>query len=141
MIRGFKKREKNQERLKKLSDKKVYTPKRINQKGANLIFGSLLIGFVVFVGFAAVLSIKNISKVKEFENELDEENFECKMKNEALCQRVKFFQENEVPEELRKEKEKIEKLQEEKRTEEEKTEARFRKYMDQYATGLETEKE
>ena len=81
------------------------------------------------------------TKVKEFENEVDEENFECKMKNEALCQRVKFFLENEVPEELRKEKEKLEKLQEEKRTEEEKTEARFRKYMDQYSTGLETEKE
>jgi hypothetical protein len=81
------------------------------------------------------------TKVKEFENELDEENFECKMKNEALCQRVKFFQENEVPEELRKEKEKFEKLQENKRMEEEKKEARFRKYIDQYSTGLETEKE
>ena len=81
------------------------------------------------------------TKVKKFENEVDEENFECKMKNEALCQRVEFFLENEVPEELRKEKEKIEKLQEEKRMEDKKTEARFKKYMDQYATGLETEKE
>ena len=63
------------------------------------------------------------------------------MKSEALCQRVEFFLENEVPEELRKEKEKIEKLQEEKRMEDKKTEARFKKYMDQYATGLETEKE
>ena len=81
------------------------------------------------------------TKVKKFENEVDKENFECKMKNEALCQRVEFFLENEVPEELRKEKEKIEKLQEEKRMEDKKTEARFKKYMDQYATGLETEKE
>lgn len=81
------------------------------------------------------------TKVKKFENELDKENFECKMKSEALCQRVEFFLENEVPEELRKEKEKIEKLQEEKRMEDKKTEARFKKYMDQYATGLETEKE
>lgn len=81
------------------------------------------------------------TKVKKFENELDKENFDCKMKSEALCQRVEFFLENEVPEELRKEKEKIEKLQEEKRMEDKKTEARFKKYMDQYATGLETEKE
>ena len=63
------------------------------------------------------------------------------MKSEALCQRVEFFLENEVSEELRKEKEKIEKLQEEKRMEDKKTEARFKKYMDQYATGLETKKE
>ena len=81
------------------------------------------------------------TKVKKFENELDKENFDCKMKSEALCQRVEFFLENEVSEELRKEKEKIEKLQEEKRMEDKKTEARFKKYMDQYATGLETEKE
>ena len=81
------------------------------------------------------------TKVKKFENEVDKENFDCKMKNEALCQRVEFFLENEVPEELRKEKKKIEKLQEEKRMEDKKTEARFKKYMDQYATGLETEKE
>lgn len=81
------------------------------------------------------------TKVKKFENEVDEENFECKMKNEALCQRVEFFLENEVPEELRKEKEKFRRLQEEKRMEDKKTEARFKKYMDQYATGLETEKE
>lgn len=81
------------------------------------------------------------TKVKKFENELDKENFDCKMKSEALCKRVEFFLENEVPEELRKEKEKIEKLQEEKRMEDKKTEARFKKYMDQYATGLETEKE
>lgn len=81
------------------------------------------------------------TKVKKFENELNKENFECKMKNEALCQRVKFFLENEVPKELRKEKEKFEKLQEEKKMEEEKAKARFKKYMDQYATGLETEKE
>lgn len=80
-------------------------------------------------------------KVKEFENEVDKENFECKMKNEALCQRVKFFLENEVPEELRKEQEKLGRLQKEKRMEDKKTEARFKKYMDQYATGLETEKE
>lgn len=52
------------------------------------------------------------TKVKKFENELDKENFDCKMKSEALCQRVEFFLENEVSEELRKEKEKIEKLQE-----------------------------
>ena len=81
------------------------------------------------------------TKVKKFENELDKENFDCKMKSEALCQRVEFFLENEVPEELRKEKEKFEKLQEEKKMEDKKTEARFKKYMDQYATGLETEKE
>ena len=81
------------------------------------------------------------TKIKKFENELDKENFDYKMKSEALCQRVEFFLENEVPEELRKEKEKIEKLQEEKRMEDKKTEARFKKYMDQYATGLETEKE
>lgn len=81
------------------------------------------------------------TKVKKFENELDKENFDCKMKSEALCQRVEFFLENEVSEELGKEKEKIEKLQEEKRMEDKKTEARFKKYMDQYATGLETEKE
>ena len=81
------------------------------------------------------------TKVKKFENELGKENFDCKMKSEALCQRVEFFLENEVPEELRKEKEKIEKLQEEKRMEDKKTEARFKKYMDQYAAGLETEKE
>lgn len=81
------------------------------------------------------------TKVKKFENELDKENFDCKMKSEAPCQRVEFFLENEVSEELRKEKEKIEKLQEEKRMEDKKTEARFKKYMDQYATGLETEKE
>lgn len=81
------------------------------------------------------------TKVKKFENELDKENFDCKMKSEALCQRVEFFLENEVPEELRKEKEKFRRLQEEKRMEDKKTEARFKKYMDQYATGLETEKE
>lgn len=81
------------------------------------------------------------TKVKKFENEVDKENFECKMKNEALCQRVKFFLENEVPEELRKEQEKFKILQEEKRMEDKKTEVRFKKYMDQYATGLETEKE
>ena len=81
------------------------------------------------------------TKVKKFENELDKENFDCKMKSEALCQRVEFFLKNEVPEELRKEKEKFEKLQEEKKMEDKKTEARFKKYMDQYATGLETEKE
>ena len=47
MIKAFKKKEKNQERLKKPSDKKVYTPKKINQKSANLIFGFLLIGFIL----------------------------------------------------------------------------------------------
>ena len=67
MIGKFRKKENNKERLKKVSDKKVYTPKKINQKNANLIFGSFLIGFVVFVGSAGVLSMKNISKVKEFE--------------------------------------------------------------------------
>lgn len=86
MIRGFKKREKNQERLKKLSDKKVYTPKKINQKGANLIFGSLLIGFVVFVGAAGVLSIKNISKVKEFEK-----NQIAKVDNSEIDRRLEQF--------------------------------------------------
>ena len=86
MIRGFKKREKNQERLKKLSDKKVYTPKKINQKGANLIFGSLLIGFVVFVGAAGVLSIKNISKVKEFEK-----NQIAKVDNKEIDRRLEQF--------------------------------------------------
>lgn len=81
------------------------------------------------------------SKIKELEEDLDKEGFDGPMKREAFFQRVEFFLENEVPEELRKEKEKIEKLQEEKRMEDKKTEARFKKYMDQYATGLETEKE
>lgn len=86
MIRKFKKREKNQERLKKLSDKKVYTPKKINQKSANLIFGSLLIGFVVFVGVAGVLSIKNVSKVKEFEK-----NQIAKVDNKEIDRRLEQF--------------------------------------------------
>lgn len=76
----------NQERLKKLSDKKVYTPKKINQKGANLVFGSLLIGFVVFVGVAGVLSIKNVSKVKEFEK-----NQIAKVDNKEIDRRLEQF--------------------------------------------------
>lgn len=86
MIRKFKKREKNQESLKKLSDKKVYTPKKINQKSANLIFGSLLIGFVVFVGVAGVLSIKNVSEVKEFEK-----NQIAKVDNKEIDRRLEQF--------------------------------------------------
>ena len=67
MIRGFKKRKKNQERLKKLLIRKYTLLRKSIKRGANLILALSLIGFVVFVGFTAVLSIKNISKVKEFE--------------------------------------------------------------------------
>ena len=81
------------------------------------------------------------NRIKELEDEVDKEGFSGQMKNEALFHRVKFFLENEVPEELKKENKRKMRLQEEKRMEDKKTEARFKKYMDQYATGLETEKE
>ena len=86
MIGKFRKKENDKERLKKVSDKKVYTPKKINQKNANLIFGSFLIGFVIFVGAAGVLSMKNISKVKEFEK-----NQISKVDNKEIDRRLEQF--------------------------------------------------
>ena len=62
------------------------------------------------------------------------------MKNEAIFHRVKFFLENEIPEELKKQNKKKMKLQEEKRMENQKIEEKFKKYIDHYSTELETEK-
>ena len=41
------------------------------------------------------------NRIKELEDEVDKEGFSGQMKNEALFHRVKFFLENEIPEELK----------------------------------------
>lgn len=81
------------------------------------------------------------NRIKELENEVDKEGFSGQMKNEALFHRVKFFLENEVPEELKKENKRKMRLQEEKRMENQEIEAKFKKYIDHYSNWLDTEKQ
>lgn len=69
------------------------------------------------------------NRIKELEDEVDKEGFSGQMKNEALFHRVKFFLENEVPEELKKENKRKMRLQEEKRMKNQKIEAKFKKYI------------
>ena len=81
------------------------------------------------------------NRIKELEDEVDKEGFSGQMKNEALFHRVKFFLENEVPEELKKENKRKMRLQEEKRMKSQKIEAKFKKYIDHYSNWLDTEKQ
>ena len=81
------------------------------------------------------------NRIKELEDEVDKEGFSGQMKNEALFHRVKFFLENEIPEELKKENERKMRLQEEKKMENQKIEAKFKKYIDHYSNWLDTEKQ
>lgn len=81
------------------------------------------------------------NRIKELEDEVDKEGFSGQMKNEALFHRVKFFLENEVPEELKKENKRKMRLQEEKRMENQEIEAKFKKYIDHYSNWLDTEKQ
>lgn len=81
------------------------------------------------------------NRIKELEDEVDKEGFSGQMKNEALFHRVKFFLENEIPEELKKENKRKMRLQEEKKMENQKIEAKFKKYIDHYSNWLDTEKQ
>lgn len=81
------------------------------------------------------------NRIKELEDEVDKEGFSGQMKNEALFHRVKFFLENEVPEELKKENKRKMRLQEEKRMKNQEIEAKFKKYIDHYSNWLDTEKQ
>ena len=81
------------------------------------------------------------NRIKELEDEVDKEGFSGQMKNEALFHRVKFFLENEVPEELKKENKRKMRLQEEKRMQNQKIEEKFKKYIDHYSNWLDTEKQ
>lgn len=81
------------------------------------------------------------NRIKELENEVIKEGFSGQMKDEALFHRVKFFLENEVPEELKKENKRKMRLQEEKKMENQKIEAKFKKYIDHYSNWLDTEKQ
>lgn len=81
------------------------------------------------------------NRIKELEDEVDKEGFSRQMKNEALFHRVKFFLENEVPEELKKENKRKMRLQEEKRMKNQEIEAKFKKYIDHYSNWLDTEKQ
>lgn len=81
------------------------------------------------------------NRIKELEDEADKEGFSGQMKNEALFHRVKFFLENEIPEELKKENKRKMRLQEEKKMENQKIEAKFKKYIDHYSNWLDTEKQ
>lgn len=76
------------------------------------------------------------NRIKELEDEVDKEGFSGQMKNVALFHRVKFFLENEIPEELKKENKKKIKLQEEKRIENKKMEAKFKKYIENYSNRV-----
>ena len=91
------------------------------------------------------------NRIEEFRKKIWETDFSYEMCLEALCQRVKFYLERELPEEIRKYEESERKRKaakyEEQRIREEKQkkekdriEKQFRKYMDQYSTELETEK-
>lgn len=90
-------------------------------------------------------------KIEELREKIWETDFSYEMCLEALCQRVKFYLERELPEEIRKYEEsekkrkadKYEKKRKYEREQEKKKnriEKQFRKYMDQYSTELETEK-
>jgi len=81
------------------------------------------------------------NRIKELEDEVIEEGFDGQMKDEALFHRVKFFLENEIPEELKKENKRKMRLQEEKKMENQKIEAKFKKYIDHYSNWLDTEKQ
>lgn len=81
------------------------------------------------------------NRIKELEDEVEKEGFSGQMKNEALFHRVKFFLENEVPEELKKENKRKMRLQEEKRMQNQKIEAKFKKYIENYSNWLDTEKQ
>lgn len=81
------------------------------------------------------------NRIKELEDEVDKEGFSGQMKNEALFHRVKFFLENEVPEELKKENKRKMRLQEEKRMKNQEIKAKFKKYIDHYSNWLDTEKQ
>ena len=67
--------------------------KYFNQKETSLLFRNFKIPlYKTFFG----------KRIKEFENEAIKEGFNGQMKNEAIFHRVKFFLENEIPEELKK---------------------------------------
>ena len=76
------------------------------------------------------------NRIKELEDEVEKEGFSGQMKNEALFHRMKFFLENEIPQELKKENKKKIKLQEEKRIENKKMEAKFKKYIENYSNRV-----
>lgn len=81
------------------------------------------------------------NRITELEDEVNKEGFSGQMKNEALFHRVKFFLENEVPEELKKENKRKMRLQEAKRMQNQKIEEKFKKYIEHYSNWLDTEKQ
>lgn len=87
------------------------------------------------------------NRIEEFQKKIWETDFSYEMCLEALCQRVKFYLERELPEEIRKydeseKKKKAAKYEKERKVKKKKDriEKQFRKYMDQYSTELDTEK-
>ena len=82
------------------------------------------------------------NRIEEFRKKIWETDFSYE-----LCQRVKFYLERELPEEIRKydeseKKKKAAKYEKERKVKKKKDriEKQFRKYMDQYSTELDTEK-